>query len=55
MVLPSLANPQDENFLSGPPGYTKARESRVADDEGHWKDDLDTTIQQLFIKAYGSF
>ena len=26
-----------------------------ADDEGRWKDDLDTTIQQLLIKAYGSF
>ncbi|RVW86073.1 hypothetical protein CK203_037976 [Vitis vinifera] len=28
MVLCHLPNPQDENFLSGPPGYTKARESR---------------------------
>lgn len=28
MVLRNLPNPQDENYLSGPPGYTKARESR---------------------------
>lgn len=28
MVLRHLPNPQDENYLSGPPGYTKARESR---------------------------
>lgn len=28
MVLHHLPNPQDGNFLSGPPGYTKAIESR---------------------------
>ena len=47
--------PKMKFFSQGLLATPKLERVEVADDEGHWKDDLDTTIQQLFIKAYGSF